>query len=140
VSEIVVRERRPGDDPALSRLVAETLPQLTASHEVLSADDGPRGPVGDIVFVAEVSGHPAGFLASRETGQALVVDRMVVPPADQGRRVGHALLDWAEGYGCSRGLRRVAVVATGADEKARDFYQRRGYAADGELLVRDLAW
>jgi GNAT superfamily N-acetyltransferase len=139
VSEVVVRERRPGDEPALSRLVAETLPMLSASDEVLSGADGPEGPAGDIVFVAEVSGHPAGFLASREAGQALVVDRMVVPPADQGRRVGHALLDWAEGYGCSRGLRRVAVVATGADEKARDFYRRRGYAADGELLIRDLA-
>jgi GNAT superfamily N-acetyltransferase len=139
VSGVVVREGRPGDEPALSRLVAETVPQLAVSDEVLSAADEPAGPVGDIVFVAEVSGHPAGFLASREAGQALVVDRMVVPPADQGRRVGHALLDWAEGYGCSRGLRRVAVVAAGADEKARDFYHRRGYADDGELLVRDLA-
>jgi len=63
----------------------------------------------------------------------------VVAPADQGRHVGHALLDWAEGYGTSRGLERIEVSRTGADEQALDFYRRRGYLdADGDALARTL--
>ncbi|MGN6378115.1 MAG: GNAT family N-acetyltransferase [Gaiellales bacterium] len=138
MTDVVVRERRPDDDAALSRLVAETVPQVDAAHEHLAAGVAPAGPPGDIVFVAEVGGHPAGFVAARESDRALLLDRMVIPPADQGRKVGHALLDWAEGYGTSRRLRQVAVPATGADERAVDFYRRRGYAVHGELLVRDL--
>ena len=63
----------------------------------------PPAPRRDVVFVAEVEGHPAGYMALREDGSALVVDQIVVAPADQGRRVGNRLLDWAEGYGTSRG-------------------------------------
>jgi GNAT superfamily N-acetyltransferase len=139
VTDVVVREREPGDDPALQRLVAETVPQIAAAHDRLQTSDGPAGPSDDIVFVAEVNGHPAGFLAVRETGDALVLDRLVVAPADQGRRVGHALLDWAEGYCTSRRLRRLAVVVGGADRQALDFYHRRGYTPEGDLLVREVA-
>lgn len=132
MSGLVIRERRPGDDPALGRLVAEVVPELDAAGERLAAPEQPY----DVVFVAELNGHPAGFLALRQAGDALLVDRLVVPPADQGRHVGHALLDWAEGYTASRSLRRVAVAAAGVDERAADFYRSRGYTLQGEFLTR----
>ena len=69
----------------------------------------PRPP-GDVVFVAEVAGHPAGYAAARVDGGVLVVDRVMVAPADRGRHVGHRLLDWLEGYGVSRGLERVRIA------------------------------
>ena len=56
------------------------------------------------MFVAELAGHPAGYAAARVDGAVLVVDRVMVAPADRGRHVGHRLLDWLEGYGVSRGL------------------------------------
>ncbi len=127
--EIVVRPFRESDSPALRRLADET----STPDELV-----PSAPIRDVVFVAEVEGHPAGYMALREDGRALVVDQIVVAPADQGRHVGHRLLDWAEGYGTSRGMDRVRIPARGSDRRARDFYARRGYVAVGGALVRDI--
>jgi GNAT superfamily N-acetyltransferase len=129
VAEIVVRLFRDADSPALQRLAGET----STPDELV-----PSAPNRDVVFVAEVEGHPAGYMALREDGRALVVDQIVVAPADQGRHVGHRLLDWAEGYGTSRGMERVRIPASGSDRRARDFYARRGYVDAGGALVRDI--
>jgi GNAT superfamily N-acetyltransferase len=129
VTDVVVRPYQESDSAAIERLAGET---STGQEVVLSA------PETDVVFVAEVEGHPAGYMAVREDGSALVVDRMIVAPADQGRHVGHHLLDWAEGYGSSRGMERVCVPAAGSDRRARDFYSRRGYVEAGDVLVRDI--
>jgi GNAT superfamily N-acetyltransferase len=129
VAEIVVRPFRDSDSPALLRLAGET----STPDELV-----PSAPNRDVVFVAEVEGHPAGYMALREDGRALVVDQIVVAPADQGRHVGHRLLDWAEGYGTSRGMKRVQIPASGSDRRARDFYARRGYVDAGGALVRDI--
>lgn len=127
--EVVVRPYRDGDEAALRRLAGEA----SAGAEVALPP-----PDRDVVFVAEVEGHAAGYMAVREDGRALVVDRMVVAPADQGRHVGHRLLDWAEGYGSSRGMERVCIPAAGSDRRARDFYARRGFVEAGGALVRDI--
>jgi GNAT superfamily N-acetyltransferase len=129
MDEIMVRPVRDVDSAALHRLAGEA----SDFAEVV-----PPAPQGDIVFVAEVEGHPAGYMAVHEDGRALVVDQMVVAPADQGRHVGHRLLDWAEGYGSSRGLKCVRIPAAGSDRRARDFYVRRGYVEAGTALVRDI--
>lgn len=129
MTDVVVRPFRESDSPALQRLAGETS----------TADDlVPLAPDRDVVFVAEVEGHPAGFMAVREDGSALVIDEIVVAPADQGRHVGHALLDWAEGYGTSLGMERVQIPAAGSDRRARDFYARRGYVDSGGSLMRDI--
>jgi GNAT superfamily N-acetyltransferase len=128
--DVVVRPFREADSGALRRLAGET------------SEEGavvPATPSRDVLFVAEVEGHPAGYMALHEDGQALVVDQMIVAPADQGRHVGHRLLDWAEGYGSSRGMALVRIPATGSDRRARDFYARRGYVEAGGSLVRDIA-
>jgi GNAT superfamily N-acetyltransferase len=127
--DVVVRPLRESDPAALQRLAAET-----AIEEELA----PVAPDRDVVFVAEVEGHPAGYVALREDGRALVVDQIVIAPAYQGRQVGHRLLDWAEGYGSSRGMERVRIPAAGSDRRARDFYTRRGYVEAGGLLERDI--
>jgi GNAT superfamily N-acetyltransferase len=129
VTDVVVRPYQESDSAAIERLAGEA---STAGEVVLSAPDT------DVVFVAEVEGHPAGYMAVREDGSALVVDQMIVAPADQGRHVGHYLLDWAEGYGTTRGMERVCVPASGSDRRARDFYSRRGYVEAGDVLVRDI--
>ena len=129
MSEVVVRPFRDADAAALHRLAGEA----SSPDQVV-----PAAPTGDVVFVAEVEGHPAGYMAVREDGPALVLDQMVVAPADQGRHVGHRLLDWAEGYGSSRGLRRVCIPAEASDRRARTFYVGRGYVEAGDALVRDI--
>ena len=133
MSDVVVRERGPDDGPALRRLVAETLAEPDAGVESLAPD-----PAGDVVFVAEVAGHPAGYAAARVDGALLVVDRVMVAPADRGHHVGHRLLDWLEGYGVSRGLARVRIAVERDNRPAQEFYTRRGYAACGDAVERDL--
>jgi GNAT superfamily N-acetyltransferase len=130
VTDVVVRPYRESDAAALHRLAGET---------AISADVVPSAPGRDVVFVAEVEGHPAGYMAVREDGRALVVDQIVFAPADQGRHVGHRLLDWAEGYGSSKGMQCVCIPAAGSDWRARDFYARRGYLPAGDALIRDIA-
>ncbi len=127
--DVVVRPVCDDDEPALRRLAGET---------TIVAEAAPPEPSRDVVFVAEVEGHHAGYLAVREEGRVLVIDQIVVAPADQGRHVGHRLLDWAEGYGTSRGLERVRVPAAGADWRAQEFYRSRGYAAAGRAFEREL--
>ena len=130
MTDILVRPYRESDSAALHRLAGETS---------TGAEPVPAAPERDVVFVAEVEGHPAGYMAVREDGRALVVDQIIVAPADQGRHVGHRLLDWAEGYGSSRGMSCVRIPATGSDRRAREFYARRGYVETGDVLIRDIA-
>ena len=133
MSDVVVRERRGEDEPALRRLLAEAIGEPAADAEPLEP-----APAGDVVFVAELAGHPAGYAAARVDGAVLVVDRVMVAPADRGRHVGHRLLDWLEGYGVSRGLRQVRIAVEPGNRPAREFYNRRGYAPCEGAVERDL--
>jgi ribosomal protein S18 acetylase RimI-like enzyme len=118
VSDVVVREGRAGDSPALRRLLAEAMGE--PDTDAIAPED------------------PAGYAAARVDGAVLVVDRVMVAPADRGRHVGHRLLDWLEGYGVSRGLQRVRIAVERENRPARDFYARRGYAACDDGVERDL--
>jgi GNAT superfamily N-acetyltransferase len=133
VSEVVVREGHVGDGPALRRLLAEAMGEPGTGPDTILPQDS-----GDVVFVAEVGGHPAGYAAVRVEGPVLVVDRVMVAPADRGRRVGHRLLDWLEGYGVSRGLVRVRIAVERGNRPAEDFYARRGYAECADGVEREL--
>jgi ribosomal protein S18 acetylase RimI-like enzyme len=133
MSDVVVREGSSGDGPALRRLLAEVMGEPDAGADAILPDDS-----GDVVFVAELGGHPAGYAAARVEGSVLVVDRVMVAPADRGRHVGHRLLDWLEGYGVSRGLERVRIAVERENRAAQDFYLRRGYAACDDGVERDL--
>jgi ribosomal protein S18 acetylase RimI-like enzyme len=133
VSDVSIREGDAGDGPALRRLIAETIGEPDAG-----VDPVVPGPSGDIVFVAELAGHPAGYAAVRVDGAVLLVDRVVVAPADRGRAVGNRLLDWLEGYGIARGLRRVRIAVEPGNRQAREFYGRRGYATCAGAVERDL--
>jgi len=132
VSDISIREGGPQDAAALRRLVAETIEE---PDELAPVD-----PIGgdDVVFVAEVSGHPAGYAAARVEAGELVVDRILVAPADRGRQVGNRLLDWLEGYGTNRRLGRIRIAVEDENRAARDFYTRRGYAPCEGAVEREL--
>lgn len=133
MSDVSIRAGRAADGPALRRLVAETMGEPDAALDPVAP-----GPRGDIVFVAELAGHPAGYAAVRVEDAVLVVDRVVVAPADRGRSVGNRLLDWLEGYGIAHGLRRVRIAVEPENRPAQDFYRRRGYAACADAVERDL--
>lgn len=138
MSDIAVRVAEPGEELRLAQLAEAALgPEVVSAGEAVSPWLGSQLDA-DAVFVAECEGRTAGYAAVAERGDTLVLDQLVVAATDRGRHVGHALLDWAEGYGVSRDLRRVRVELDGADQKAREFYVRRGYLEREGGLEREL--
>jgi GNAT superfamily N-acetyltransferase len=140
VSDIAVRVAQPGEEVRLAQLAEAALGPdvVSARGEAVSSRLGSQLRA-DAVFVAECEGRVAGYAAVAERGDILMLDQLVVAPTDRGRHVGHALLDWAEGYGVSRELLRVRVELDGADDRAREFYVRRGYLERDGGLERELA-
>jgi len=137
--EVLVRDARADELDRLPRIAESALPPEVASAGGAVEPERLAGQLGgDRVFVAECDGRRAGYAAVSERSGALVLDQLVVAATDQGRHVGHRLLDWVEGYGISRGLSAVQVPAAGVDERARDFYRRRGYLEHGDVLGREL--
>ncbi len=89
----------------------------------------------DTVFVAELGGEPAGYVAIEEEDGVLRVEQLVVHPAHEAEGIGNQLLDWAEGYAISAGAARLQVVVETGNERAVSFYRRRGFVVAGPDLL-----
>jgi GNAT superfamily N-acetyltransferase len=89
----------------------------------------------DTVFVAELEGGPAGFVALEPREDAVRIAHLLVSPVHEGEGVGRQLLDYAEGYAISTGAIRLQVVVEDDNRRARDFYCSRGFVArSGEIF------
>jgi GNAT superfamily N-acetyltransferase len=90
----------------------------------------------ETVFVAEVAGAPAGYVALEQTEEAAVrVDQLFVSPEHEAEGVGRRLLEYAEGYAISQGARTLQVVVEGGNPRAEAFYRGRGFVPAGEALL-----
>lgn len=88
------------------------------------------------VFVAEVSGSPAGFVAldESEKADAVRIDELLVTAEHEAEGIGTQLLEWAEGYAISVGAARLEVVVEEANARAERFYRGRGFVPAGHEL------
>jgi ribosomal protein S18 acetylase RimI-like enzyme len=89
----------------------------------------------DTVFVAELAGTPAGYVAVEQDGDALRIEQLCVHPAHEAEGIGGQLLDWVEGYAISTGLGRLQIVVEADNERAASFYRSRGFAPTGPDLL-----
>ncbi len=89
----------------------------------------------DTVFVAELGGVPAGYVAIEEVDAALRIEQLCVHPAHEEEDIGRQLLEWAEGYAISAGARTLQVVVEGGNDRAASFYRGRGFVAAGPDLL-----
>ena len=89
----------------------------------------------DTVFVAELAGEPAGYVAIEESAAALRIEQLCVHPAHEKEGVGKQLLEWAEGYAISNGAARLEVVVERGNERAESFYRGRGFVPAGPDLL-----
>jgi ribosomal protein S18 acetylase RimI-like enzyme len=87
------------------------------------------------VFVAEVGGGLAGYVALRPGEDVVRVDRLLVAPAHEAEGVGNQLVEWAEGFAIARGATRLQVAAEPDNVRAREFYRRRGFVAVADELL-----
>ncbi|MDQ3866429.1 MAG: GNAT family N-acetyltransferase [Actinomycetota bacterium] len=90
----------------------------------------------ETVFVAEVEGSAAGYVALEESDESRVrVDQLFVSPDHEGEGVGRQLLEYAEGYAIWRGARTLRVVVSEGDRRAITFYRERGFVPAGEDVL-----
>ena len=89
----------------------------------------------ETVFVAEVEGSPAGYVALERAERAVRVDQLFVSPEHEAEGVGTQLLEFAEGYAIAEGATALQVVVAGGDRRATAFYRSRGFVAAGDDLL-----
>jgi GNAT superfamily N-acetyltransferase len=95
----------------------------------------------ETVFVAEVEGTPAGYVALERDAETVRVDQLFVSPEHEAEGVGRQLIEFAEGYAIWQGAATLQVVVRGDDDRAVTFYRGRGFTPCGDdLLELLLPW
>ena len=89
----------------------------------------------ETVFVAEVDGAPAGYVAVERAEEAMRVDQLFVSPEHEAVGIGRQLLEHAEGYAISEGALALQVVVSSEDRRALEFYLGRGFVRAGDDLL-----
>jgi ribosomal protein S18 acetylase RimI-like enzyme len=89
----------------------------------------------ETVFVAELAGTPAGYVALDRSERAVRVDQLFVSPEHEAEGVGRQLLEYAEGYAIYSGAEALQVVVEGGNDRAVSFYQGRGFMRVGDDLL-----
>jgi ribosomal protein S18 acetylase RimI-like enzyme len=126
--DVTLRRARPGDAPAIAETHLASrrqgLPYLPDVH----TDAETYQWVAEVmlpqqeVWVAEIAGEVAGFAALHEGW----LEHLYIAPAYQGRGLGSALLDLA----MSRSPGGLQLFAFQRNERARHFYEQRGFVAE----------
>jgi ribosomal protein S18 acetylase RimI-like enzyme len=89
----------------------------------------------DTVFVAEVEGSAAGYVAVERAGDSVCIEQLLVSPAHEAEGVGRQLFEFAEGFAISQGARSLQVVVEEANRRAAAFYRSRGFVpSEGDLF------
>jgi GNAT superfamily N-acetyltransferase len=89
----------------------------------------------ETVFVAEIEGSPAGYVALERKGEAVCIDQLFVSPEHEAEGIGRQLLEWAEGYAISGRAGKLQVVVEAENRRAREFYRGRGFVQAGNDLL-----
>ncbi len=121
-----IRPFRPEDEPLLFGLASLDRGADTRTLAVLERET---------VFVAEVEGAAAGYVAVARAQAAVRVDQLFVSPEHEAEGVGRQLLEYAEGYAISEGAQALQVVVSSADRRAMDFYRGRGFVPVADDLL-----
>ena len=126
--DVTLRRARSEDAPAIAethlasrRRGLPYLPEVHTDAETHQWVAGVMLPQQE-VWVAEVAGEVAGFAALHEGW----LEHLYIAPAFQGRGLGSALLDLA----MSRNPGGLQLFAFQRNERARRFYERRGFVAE----------
>jgi RimJ/RimL family protein N-acetyltransferase len=150
---VVVRRAVPADEPVLRsltpRLADFPRPAWRTAHEIDVSDhryllDALHHPRPDaLVLVAEtVAGHGMAFVTTQIdyfTQQPHPhLETLAVDGAAEGRGVGRALLDAAEGWARQRGHDFITLTVFEGNRRARRVYERRGYLAETITMRRPL--
>jgi GNAT superfamily N-acetyltransferase len=89
----------------------------------------------ETVFVAEVEGAAAGYVALDREESHVRVDQLFVSPDHEAEGVGTQLLEYAEGYAIYQGAAALRVIVSEGDRRAVGFYRSRGFVPVAENVL-----
>ncbi|HYV09158.1 MAG TPA: GNAT family N-acetyltransferase [Thermoplasmata archaeon] len=125
-----IRPFVPNDIPAVASIVREALRENYPTSLYLDIHRWWR----DGFLVADLDGHPVGFLASVITadGQARIL-MFAVSAGFRRRGVGRAMMDAFLRACAMRGLKRIELEVRVSNTEAIQFYKRYGFEIAGAL-------
>jgi GNAT superfamily N-acetyltransferase len=121
-----IRLFRPDDEPLLFGLASLDRGADDRTLTVLESET---------VFVADLDGVPAGYVALEPREGAICIDQLFVSPEHEAEGIGRQLLEWAEGYAIAEGAEALQVVVEAGNRRALEFYESRGFAPAGRDLL-----
>jgi ribosomal protein S18 acetylase RimI-like enzyme len=81
------------------------------------------------VFVADLDGDQAGYVALQRDGDTIRIEQLLVSPRHEQEGIGNQLIDYAEGYAISEGIARLQIVVEEGNRRALEFYGRRNFVS-----------
>ena len=129
VSDLMVRALTPfydGDHRAHARRIFDT-------HIAGGVDRVGQFSAGQYMFIAESDGRPVGVIHVVNKKQGTVkISPLIVDTAYRGKLgVGSALLKRAEDFACSLGARQLYCTVAAPNQKALQFFLRKGFRITG---------
>jgi ribosomal protein S18 acetylase RimI-like enzyme len=126
-----IRPYRAEDESRLFSLAREAF----GAHTDWNDRKALHGLEQDTVFVADLEGDQAGYVALRREGDAVRIEQLLVSPRHEHEGIGRQLVDYAEGFAISEGVVRLQIVVEPSNRRALDFYGRRSFQRAGEDLL-----
>jgi len=126
-TRVAVRPIRSDDRPALEAIQVATLTDPLPDLLDLAAD----GAIPGLVAVAD--GVPVGYLLATVADERSYLPELAVAPARQREGVGSRLLAAACDRLSTQGVATVRLTTRSNDDRARTFYEGRGFTAVGRV-------
>lgn len=150
LSDAILRPARPGDGPALARLVHELAAFEKLSDQCrLTAEAAEATLTGGLpwvrAWVVELDGALVGYAVGYSTfstflGRAgLYLEDLYVSPAARGRGIGRALLDEVKATAEREDCGRLEWTVLDWNVPAREFYKRFGAREHSEWVLCRMA-
>ena len=113
---------------------AATVEQDVARRSLFVLEDAGAGGVVGCVTLTPEQDPEYGTVAWALPEPALVVHRLCVEPAMQGRGHAHRIMGFAESHAAARGYASVRLDAYTGNPRAVALYRRRGYREAGQVF------
>ena len=121
-----IRSFRPEDEPLLFGLARM---ERGADERTLAVLEH------ETVFVAEVGGEAAGYVALEQHADVVRIEQVFVSDEHAGEEIEGQLLDFAEGYAIWRSARALQAVVEKENELAQRLFRGRGFVPVGEDVL-----
>jgi ribosomal protein S18 acetylase RimI-like enzyme len=126
-----IRPYRAEDESLLFSLAREAF----GAHDAWSDRETLAGIESDTVFVADLEGDRAGYVALTRSGDAVMIEQLLVSPRHEHEGIGNQLVDYAEGFAISEGAARLQIVVEPDNRRALDFYARRSFVRASDSVL-----